>query len=97
MRWVVIFEDLPVMTKVRLDYEAHHFAYLRENQAEILFAGGLRESPDSPFGGGLWILAPMPRECAIRLVEQDPYFVHSKRNYKLLQWGKALPEISVTL
>lgn len=85
------------MQEVREKHEPEHFAYLRANQKEILLAGGLREDPGSPFAGGLWVLAPMSKEQAVALVEQDPYFLHSKRGYKLLQWGKALQDISVIL
>ena len=85
------------MPEVRQNYEQDHIAYLRAHQSEILLAGGLREGPESPFTGGLWVLAAVPRQRAVELVEQDLYFVHSKRGYRLLQWGKANPEIPVTL
>lgn len=97
MRWVAIFEDTPQMQAVREKHEPAHFAYLRAHQEEILLAGGLREGAGSPFNGGLWVLAAMPKARAVALVERDPYFIHSRRGYKLLQWGKALQDISVTL
>ena len=97
MRWVVIFEGTPLMQAIRAEHETAHLAYLRANQAEILMAGGLREGPESSFSGGLWVLAPMSKERAIALIEQNPYFIHSQRNYQLLQWGKALQDISVLL
>jgi len=97
MRWVVIFENAPGMEAVREQHGDEHFVYLRENQKEILLAGGLREGPESPFGGGLWVLAPMLRERAVHLVESDPYFLATRRPYRLLQWGKALRDIDVTL
>ena len=97
MRWVVIFENAPGMEAVREQHGDEHFVYLRENQKEILLAGGLRDGPESPFGGGLWVLAPMLRERAVHLVESDPYFLATRRPYRLLQWGKALRDIDVTL
>lgn len=97
MRWVVIFEDSPNMFSVRQAHEPAHFAYLKAHQKEILLAGGLRENDDAPFCGGLWVMAPMTKERAIELVEKDPYFIHSKRGYKILQWGKAFGDICVTL
>jgi uncharacterized protein len=97
VEWVVIFEESPGMGELRRQYERDHLAYLRANSAEILRAGGLRDGPDSPFSGGLWVLAPMSRERAIQLIEQEPYFVRSRRSYKLFQWGKAFPEISATI
>ena len=86
-----------LMRAVRGQHEAEHFAYLREHQNEVLLAGGLREGPESPFGGGLWVLAPMPRERAVQLVERDLYFLATRRPYRLFQWGKALSDIDVTL
>lgn len=97
MRWVAIFEPMPQIQAIREQFEPAHLAYLRANQKEILLAGGLRENESAPFGGGLWVLAEMSKARAVELVERDPYFIHSKRGYKLLQWGKALQEISVTL
>jgi uncharacterized protein YciI len=97
MRWIAIFEDSAVMPEVRQQYEPAHFEYLRANQSKILIAGGLREGPEAPFSGGLWVLASMPRAQAVELIEQDPYFIHGKRGYVLRQWGKALQDISVTL
>lgn len=97
MLWIVIFEDSPAMPEVRRKYEPDHFAYLRANQSDILIAGPLRDGPDSPFAGSLWILAAMPREQAVELIEKDPYFIHTKRGYTLRQWGKALQDISITL
>lgn len=97
MRWVAIFEDALGMQTVRERHEAEHFAYLRRHQDEILLAGGLREGPGSQFSGGLWVIAPMARERAVQLVEQDPYFLALRRPYRLLQWGKALGDIDVVL
>lgn len=97
MHWVVIFEESAGMADVRRKYESDHLAYLRANCAEILRAGGLRAGPEAPFRGGLWVLAPMPRERAVQLVEQEPYFVHTRRPYQLFQWGKALPDLAVTI
>jgi uncharacterized protein YciI len=97
MRWIVIFEDSPAMQEVRRRYEADHFAYLRANTAEILIAGGLRESPEISFSGGLWILDVTSRARACELAEQDPYFVHTRRGYKVFQWGKALADVEAKL
>ncbi|WP_427914858.1 YciI family protein [Ramlibacter sp. MMS24-I3-19] len=88
MHWVAIFDNSQAMPEVRAKYEPDHFEYLRAHRTEILLAGGLREGPGHPFGGGLWILAVSSKERAVELVESDPYFLHSRRNYKILQWGK---------
>ena len=97
MRWIVLFEDAPAMQQVRRLHEAEHFAYLRAHAAEILIAGGLREGPDAAFSGGLWVLDVSSRERACELAEQDPYCVHGRRPFRVLQWGKALPDIEARL
>ncbi len=97
MRWVAIFEDGPEMLAVRQERGALHLAYLRENEHEILIAGGLREVPDAAFVGGLWVLDVVSRERAVALVESDPYFVPTFRSYRLLSWGKAFADKDVVL
>jgi len=97
MHWIAIFDNSPAMPDVRARHEAEHFEYLRANRGEILLAGGLRRGPGSPFAGGLWVLAVSSKERAVELVEQDPYFLHSRRKYELFQWGKALPDATVNL
>lgn len=37
------------------------------------------------------------RECAVELVENDPYYVPTLRRYKLFTWGKAFAEKVVPL
>jgi uncharacterized protein YciI len=95
MRWAVIFEDAPRMREARELHEQAHLEYLRAKQTEILMAGGLRTETGAPFTGGLWVLASMQREQAVKLIEEDPYFLHSRRAYTLMQWGNALQDISV--
>lgn len=97
MRFVVIFEDSPAMANVRREREAMHIEYLRGHQEEIVIGGGLREQPGGPFVGGLWILEVPSKERAVQLVEGDPYFQAEKRRYRLLVWGKALPDRQVVL
>jgi uncharacterized protein YciI len=74
-----------------------HLAYLREHQDEILAAGGCREAPGADFVGGLWVLDVPDRARAVELIERDPYYEPSCRSYRLLTWGKALPEREVAL
>jgi uncharacterized protein len=97
MRWVTIFDDTAAMVAVRALHEAAHLAYLREFDAEILIAGGLRDAPGGPFVGGLWVLDVVSRDRAVELVEHDPYFVHGARRYRLQVWGKAIADKEVLL
>jgi len=47
--------------------------------------------------GGMWIFEVESKERAVALIENDPYFVPTCRTYRLLVWGKALPELAVVL
>ncbi len=97
MRWVAIFDDTQDMMEVRREREALHLAYLREHADEIMLGGGCREEPGGTFVGGLWVLEVHSRERAVELIENDPYYVPTFRRYKLRTWGKAFPEVVVTL
>ncbi|WP_128971015.1 YciI family protein [Bradyrhizobium tropiciagri] len=91
-RWVAIFEDHPEAEKgwIRQQHSQDHFAYLAQNCGRILLAGGLRNSPDEWYGGGLWVLEVKDRNEAVSLCEQDPYFrLGLRRGYQLYLWGKA--------
>jgi uncharacterized protein YciI len=92
MRYVAIFEDSPEMLLIRKARSEQHIAYLKEHRNEILIGGGLREEPGGAFVGGMWIFEVESRERAVSLIENDPYFESAYRTYRLLVWGKALPE-----
>ena len=92
MRYVAIFDDAPEMLLIRKARSEQHIAYLKEHRNEILIGGGLREELGGLFVGGLWIFEVESRERAVTLIENDPYFVAVYRTYRLLVWGKALPE-----
>ena len=97
MRLIVIFEDTPAMAAVRQHLEPAHLAYLREHVGEIAIAGGTRDVPGGPYVGGLWILEVASKERAVQLVEADPYYRAEPRPYRVLVWGKALPDVPATL
>jgi uncharacterized protein YciI len=82
---------------VRARIDPAHIAYLRAHSDEIVLAGGLRDVPGGAYVGGLWIFEVASRERAIQLIEGDPYFIAEPRPYQLRFWGKALPELAVTL
>lgn len=97
MRWIAIFTDSPGMLNIRQERADQHLDYLRRHTAEILIAGGCRESPETPFVGGLWVMEVPCRGRAVELIEQDPYWVPAHRSVRLLTWGKGLPDLEVSL
>jgi uncharacterized protein len=97
MRLIAIFEDTPAMPDVRARLEPAHLEYLRAHVGEIVLAGGLREAPGAGYVGGLWILEVASMERAAQLVHNDPFYQAEARPYKLLVWGKALPDLQAVL
>lgn len=97
MRLIVLFDDTPPMAAVRQRLEPAHLAYLREHVGEILIAGGTRDVPGGAYVGGLWILEVASKDRALQLIEGDPYYQAERRPYRVLVWGKALPDVPATL
>jgi uncharacterized protein YciI len=97
MRYVAIFEDTGPMPEVRQRIEPAHLEYLEQHRDEIKMAGGLRDVPGGPYVGGLWVFEVASRERAEALIEADPYFQAHPRPYRLLFWGKALPQFDVVM
>lgn len=97
MRFVVIFEEGPEMSPVRQAHEPAHLAFLEQHRGEIRMAGGLRNEHGGPYVGGLWVFEVESRARAVALIEADPYYLAQPRTYRLLAWGKALPQYDVLM
>lgn len=97
MRLIAFFDDEPVMAEVRARLEPAHLAFLEANRAEIKMAGGLRDEPGAPYVGGLWVFEVASKARARQLIEDDPYHRAHPRPYRLLVWGKALPQHEVLM
>ena len=97
MRFVVIFEEGQEMAPVRAAHEPAHLGFLELHREEIRMAGGLREQHGGAYVGGLWVFEVESRERAIELIELDPYYKANPRSYRLLAWGKALPQYEVIM
>ena len=97
MRFVVIFDEGPEMISVRAEHEPAHLHFLEKNRDQIPMAGGLRNEHGGPYVGGLWVFEVASRQRAIELIEADPYFKANPRKYRLLAWGKALPQFDALM
>jgi uncharacterized protein YciI len=97
MRYVALFDDDPPMAEVRAHLEPAHLAFLEQHRAEIPMAGGLRQQPGGANVGGLWVFEVASRERAEQLIAADPYQQAHPRRYRLLVWGKALPQYEVLM
>jgi uncharacterized protein YciI len=97
-RWVAIFDDADGTADIRRAQTDAHLAYLDAHADEILIGGGLRQGPDEWYCGGLWIMDVADRARAVRLCEDDPFFKAGvRKGYKLLVWGKAFADRTVSL
>jgi hypothetical protein len=83
------------MVPFRAHHEPAHLAYLEKHRDEIVMAGGLRNEHGGPYVGGLSVFDVSSRDRTVALIEQDPYFQANPREYRLLAWGKALPQCQV--
>lgn len=97
MRFIAMFDEGPEMVPVRETHEPAHLAFLEQHQDEIKMAGGLRNEHGGPYVGGLWVFEVASRERAVELIEADPYYQAHARVYRLLAWGKALPQVQVLM
>jgi uncharacterized protein YciI len=97
MRYVALFDDDLPMAEVRAHLEPAHLAFLERHRAEIPMAGGLRHEPGGAYVGGLWVFEVASRERAEQLIAADPYQQAHPRRYRLLVWGKALPQYEVLM
>lgn len=91
MRWIAIFTDNPNALDIRESNAQAHFDYLERHRDKIRLAGGVRDEPELPPDGGMWILDNIAgREEAVRLCEDDPFFTAGLRqSYVLKAWGFA--------
>lgn len=96
MRLIALFEDNPAMAEIRATKQDEHFAFLERHRDEIEAAGGLMVKDLPGFVGGMWIFRDLDEDRAEALIRMDPYF-RSGRSYRLLRWGKALPQWSCTI
>jgi len=97
MRFVVIFEEGSEMVPGRVAHGPAHLAYFGKNRAENRMAVGLSNHHGGPYVGGLCVFEVESRERAVTLIEQDPYYRAIPRKYRLLAWGKALPQHDVLM
>lgn len=96
MKLIVIFEDTPEMAAIRAQYQDQHFAFLEKHRDEIIAAGGLVQPGKPGYVGGMWIFLGQDEARARELIRMDPY-TRGNRPFKLLRWGKALPQYTCTI
>jgi uncharacterized protein YciI len=93
MLFVVQFEDHPERLDVRQRDLPLHLAFLKHHAQHILGAGSLREQPEGPAVGSIWIVE-LPTKAEVEtLCHQDPFWTGGlRRSMRILHWAKAFPE-----
>jgi uncharacterized protein YciI len=97
MLFIVLFEDNPEKTSMRLQHIKAHLEFLEKNSKNILGAGPLKEANVEGFSGGLWLVEAGSPEEVRQLYEADPFWPTGlRKSARVLQWsqvfanGKAL-------
>ncbi len=93
MLHIVRFDDHPDRLDVREQPLPAHIAWLDAHQDVIRIAGSLRQEPDQPAIGGLWIVEAPDRACIEALLRTDPFWICGlRRRVDILVWSKAFPQ-----
>ena len=93
MLYVIQFEDREDGADIRKRETSAHHIYLEKNRDRILAAGGLRETPDGPSRGGMWIVEAESAEAAEALYRNDPFWTAGlRRSARVMVWVKASAE-----
>ncbi|WP_116081815.1 YciI family protein [Tropicimonas sp. IMCC34011] len=90
MRFIALFFDDVQPAQIDADLTREHFDYLAACGDRITDAGGLRDGPEAPFCGSLWIIEAESLDEAQALADGDPYCKAGLRpDYRVLQWNRA--------
>ncbi|ETX29196.1 YciI family protein [Roseivivax isoporae] len=90
MRFIALFLDDVQPAQIDADLTRDHFDYLAARRDRITEAGGLREGPEAPFCGSLWVIEADTLAEAQALAEGDPYCKAGLRpECRVLQWNRA--------
>ena len=89
MLFIVLFEDNPEKSSMRLQHINAHLEFLHEHSKNILGAGPLKDGNKEGFSGDLWLVEADNFEQAKELVEADPFFPTGlRKSAKILQWAQ---------
>jgi uncharacterized protein len=98
MLFIARFEDDPEALHVRETQTENHMAFLAANADHIIAAGPLRDDPDAPPVGAVWIVEADDHATAMAILDQDPFWIHGLRAARsLLQWTRSVPDHPVTI
>lgn len=98
MLFIARFEDNPDALDVRREQTENHMAFLARHSESVLAAGPLREAPDGPPVGALWLVEAPSHAAAMAMLDEDPFWIHGLRSGRsVLHWTKTVPDHTVTI
>lgn len=74
MRWIAIFTNRPDTDALRDEHLAEHLEYFSQHD-EISLAGSTTPYGQEHSTGGVWILKGVSYETAVKICEEDPFFI----------------------
>lgn len=90
MRFIVLFFDDLVPSRLDPELSAQHFDYLEKHRLSITSAGGLIPPGEDRFCGSLWVIEGKSYQEVLTLVENDPFTQAGLRpNYSVYRWNYA--------
>ena len=89
MRWIAIFTNKPDSNDLREAHLEAHLEYFRA-QTRITLAGSTTPHGASHSNGGVWVIKGVTYEEAVRICEDDPFFIAGLReSIEIFAYGMA--------
>lgn len=95
MLFMVLFEDIyaerPDLPPERARLMPDHLAFLERHAGTVVASGALRDAPDGPPLGGVWIVNAPDRAAVEALTREDPFWrAGLRRSVRVHHWAKAV-------
>ena len=92
MRFAALFLDDLDPRALDAGLTRRHFAYLKAHEHRIVAIGGLKDAPEAPFCGSLWVIEAETLDEARALMDGDPYCAAGLRpERRLFVWNRPKP------
>ncbi len=89
MRWIAIFTNKPDTDALRAEHLAAHLQYF-SLQTKITLAGSTTPHGAKSSNGGVWVINGVTYEMAVKICEEDPFFIVGLRQkIEIFEYGVA--------
>jgi uncharacterized protein YciI len=98
MLFMVRFTDHPDRLAVRQAHMEAHMAWVAAHAGAIRIGGPLRQDPDGPALGAMWLVEAGSAAEIERMLATDPFWVNGLRaGVEILHWKNAVPAGPTTI